>query len=139
MQNRALRHVYNIDLLENRVEMYSHQIQNCLPVRAIIFVNTATYVFNNLANNIHTNIAFDRNVLNSRTRRAGQLIKSQSKTNYGQKRISNFGVGIFNSIPQAIKYSPHMHAFKWTLKCHIRNEEMMSTFLSGKFLKTFGK
>jgi len=138
IQNRALRNVFNINLLENRVNMYTHQVQNCLLVRAINFVNSATYLYNNLSKKIHTNIVFSKVTSSSRTRKAGELIRSQSRTNYGHKRITSFGVGIFNVIPQDIKNLPHMHAFKWALKCHIRNEEMMSTCLSGDYLKTFG-
>lgn len=139
VQNRALRHVYNIEMLENRINLYAHLVQNCLPVRAINFVNSATYVYNNIKNKIHTNIIFERVASTSRTRQAGDLIKSESKTKYGQKRISSFGVGIYRSIPQDIRHLPHMHAFKWALKCYIRNEKMMSSFLSGDYLKSFGK
>ena len=138
IQNRALRSVFGIDFLENRVTMYAHLVQNCLPIRAINFVNTATYIYNNLNQKIHTNIAFDKYIISSRTRRAGELKKSESKTNYGQKNIRSLGVTIYNRIPQEIKFLPHMHAFKWALKCHIRNEEMMQMCFSGEYLKTFG-
>jgi len=86
IQNRALRNVFNINLLENRVNMYTHQVQNCLPVRAINFVISATYLYNNLSKKIHTNIVFSKVTSSSRTRKAGELIRSQSRTNYGQKK-----------------------------------------------------
>jgi len=136
IQNRALRNVFGIDFRENRVNMYAHLVQNCLPVRTINFISSATFIFNNLLSKIHSNIVFAR-VL-ARTRNAGDLRKSQSKSNYGKKRISSFGASIYNYIPQDYKNLPHMHAFKWALKCYIRNERMMSLFLSGDFLKELG-
>lgn len=138
IQNRVLRNVFNLDFLENRVNMYTHLIQDCLPIRAINFVNTATFIYSNLSHQIHSNIVFNKNPYNKRSRNAGRLLKALSNSNYGLKRITSFGVSIYNEVPDRIKSLPHMHAFKWALKSHIRNEEMMSLFLSADFLKRYG-
>ena len=115
--------------------MYTHLVQNCLPVRAINYVNSATFVYNNLSRKIHSNIVFDKIAASSRTRRTSGLRKPLSKSNYGKKRIMSVGASIFNEIPQDLKNLPQMHAFKWALRCYIRNEDMMSVFLSANYLK----
>ncbi|KAL7033520.1 hypothetical protein ACKWTF_007624 [Chironomus riparius] len=115
--------------------MYTHLVQNCLPVRAISYVNAATFIYSNLSKKIHSNIVLDKVAASNRTRSTGGLRKPLSKSNYGKKRITSFGVSIFNEIPKDLKNLPQMHAFKWALKCYIRNEDMMSVFLSANFLK----
>jgi len=138
IQNRALRSVFNLDKLTNRVQMYSHLVENCLPIRAINFLMAASFLFKNLHGNIQSNIRFPF-VQNRRGRSSNQreLQYFPSRTHYGHKSITSMGVKIFNSIPVEIKNLKHSAAFKWALRCHIRNEDFLSSCFSNEFLQKY--
>jgi hypothetical protein len=137
IQNQALRNVFNVDKRMSRVEMYTHNVQNCLPIRAINYVNTAAFVFSKLRNTIHSNIKFNKVSGNTRANVNGRLVKPASKSVTGKKRICSYAVNIFNNIGNDIKNLPHMHSFKWALKCTIRNVEFITTCLNGEYIRTF--
>jgi DNA mismatch repair ATPase MutS len=42
-QNRALRNIYDIDRLASRVQMYTYQVEDFLPIRALYFINTTPW------------------------------------------------------------------------------------------------
>ena len=136
IQNRAVRNVFNIDRLENRINMYTHLVQNCLPIRALHYVSTATYVYSNIHKLIHTNLVIQKS--NSRGRNAGRLSPATSRTNYGKKNIKSIGANIFNNIPNDVKTLKSAAAFKWSLKCQIRTEIFMSNCFSNNYLKNYG-
>ena len=137
IQNQALRNVFNLDRRDNRVYMYSHCVENCLPVRALHFINTAVFVFSNLKQRIHTNVEFKKSTGITRSNEKCQLIKPASKTKFGKKRISSYGVNIYNNIDIKIKKLPHVHAFKWALKCSIRTEDFITACLNGDYLRRY--
>jgi hypothetical protein len=133
IQNRALRNVFNIDRMENRVNMYTHLVENCLPLRALHYVSTASYIYSNLNKSIHTNVVIESS--RTRGRNARQLQPSIARTNYGKKNITTIGVNIFNSIPNDIRSLKTSQVFKWALKCHIRNEEFISTCFNNNYFQ----
>jgi hypothetical protein len=133
IQNRALRNVFNIDRLENRVNMYTHLVENCLPLRALHYVSTAGYIYSNVNKCIHTNIVIERS--HTRGRNARQLQPSISRNNYGKKNITSIGVNIFNNIPNDIRTLKTPQVFKWALKCHIRNEEFISNCFNNNYFQ----
>lgn len=49
------------------------------------------------------------------------------------KSIEAIGANIFNKIPSEIKASKHQHAFKWTLKCHLRKEKFLTSCFNSTF------
>jgi hypothetical protein len=136
IQNRTLRNVFGLDRMENRINMYTHLVENCLPIRAIHYINTACYIYGNIHKNIHTNIPIEKSV--TRGRSAARLRPVIGKTNYGKKDILSFGINIFNSIPNDIKTLKTLSSFKWALKCHIRNETFMSKCFDSSYFKEFG-
>jgi exonuclease III len=138
IQNRALRNVFDLDRRTNRVQMYLNLVENCLPLRAIGFLNTATFIYNASRNSIRTNLSFCR-ITNTRSQRRPQVVlkESSSKSSHGKKSISAFGVKLFNSIPNDIKAVRHMHAFKWTLRCHLRNEKFLESCFNNDYLRKF--
>jgi exonuclease III len=139
IQNRALRNVFDLDRLTNRVRMYLDLVENCLPIRAIGFLNTSSYIYGALHNLIHTNLRFDR-VSSQRSQRRPQAILKEelSKSNFGRKSITSFGVKLFNFIPNDIKALRHMHAFKWALRCHLRHEKFLEHCFTNDYLRKFG-
>ena len=129
IQNRTLRNVFNLDRLHNRVDMYTHKVENCLPISALYYVSVATFMYNSLSKRIRTNFVFTPSPCNS-LRERNKLRPRKARTNYGINSILTKGPKIFNDVPLAIKRSPHQYAFKWTLTCHLRKEESMKLFLN---------
>lgn len=135
LQNRALRNVYNLPYRANRVEMYTHRVESHLPIRGICLLNIATYMFKSLHNQTVTNIKYStgekihaRNLRNST-----QLRPAIKRNQFGAKSIETIGPEVYNKVPEDIKRLRTQQAFKWTLKCHLRDEK----FISSCFNKTF--
>jgi hypothetical protein len=138
IQNRALRSVFNLERYANRTDMYTHKTENCLPIRGLNFMLTATYIYKNIHGHTHSNIKFTHN--SNRRGRSSQHKELQctaSNTHYGHKSITSFGVKVFNSLPIDLKNLKHPAAFKWALRCYIRNENFMSSCFTNDYLKRF--
>lgn len=135
MQNRALRNVYNLNRLTNRNDMYLNLVDDFMPVRALCYIHTAAFVFNTIHEKIHTNIIFHVN--DADTRQKGDLRPRKARTLYGSKSILTIGSKIFNDVPSHIQNLPHVHAFKWQLRRHIRSTNSMELFLSSEYLSKF--
>jgi len=75
---------------------------------------------------VHSNITFSKQSGNTRSSVSGKLTKPFSRTISGKKRISSYAVNIFNDLKDDVKNLPHVYAFKWALKCSIRNEEFIA-------------
>ena len=135
LQNRALRNVYGLPYRSNRVDMYHHQVESHLPLRGICLLNIATYVFNNLHGSTFSNLVFpaSTHIHPGRTLRNSNLRPSASRTSYGSRAMSSVGPSIYNKIPASIQSSRHQHAFKWTLRCHLRNEVFISSCFDSSF------
>ena len=136
LQNRALKNVYDLPTLNNRISMYHHQVENHLPIRGTCLLHIATYVYNNLHALIHSNLIFStsNDIHPERTLRNSNLLRpALSKSNYGSRAMSSVGPVVFNKIPTMISTSRHQHAFKWTLRCHLRNETFISSCFDSSF------
>ncbi len=139
LQNRALRNVFWLPPRTNRISMYLHLVESFLPVRGIFFVSTASFVYNCMKHNTHTNIEFTKSSDISRRslRMSNPLLRPTTHTtNYGKKAITAIGAKIFNSVPSDITRIPHQHGFKWALRCYIRKSHFMKSFIEN-FLKSF--
>ncbi|KAG5674290.1 hypothetical protein PVAND_004268 [Polypedilum vanderplanki] len=138
LQNRALRNVYNLDRLENRVKMYTHLVSDCLPIRAISYLSTATIIYNILNKRTHSNLSFVKQSSNSRTLRRNDTLRATiCRTNRGSKSINFLGIHIYNNVPDEIKKLKHSYAFKWALKCNIRNENFIKLCFNNDYLSRF--
>lgn len=138
IQNRALRSVFNLDSKSSRVDMYLNHTENCLPIRGLNFLLTSSYIFRNLHAKVHSNIRFT--YVTTRRGRSSQrrnLQSTQSNTHYGHKSITSFGVNIFNSLHTDLKNCRHPAAFKWALRCDIRNKSFISACFSNEYLKRY--
>jgi hypothetical protein len=135
IQNRALRNVYNLGQFSSRVDMYTHKVENHLPIRAISLLNTATYMFQATHGKTICNIKFDKTSHLGREglRNQEKLRPAKSRTNCGKQSIDVFGPKVYNAIPDDIKSAHHEHAFKWTLKCYLRNEKFISSCFNSSF------
>jgi hypothetical protein len=135
-QNRALRNVYSLDRLENRVNMYQNLVENFLPIRAMFFVNSAAFVYNSLKKKHHTNMNFSYTIPRScRTRR--YLKPQKFRTQFGARCITSIGAKIFNELPDEIQNSIHIHRLKQTTKDFVRNESFLETSFNGQFLSKY--
>jgi len=136
IQNRALRNVFDLDRLTNRVQMYSHKVENCLSIRALFYLNTAVLIYNITHKRIHSNIVFTKSGTKA-TRQYNSLYPQKARTYYGRRCLLTFGPKIFNDAPDDIKRLPHTQAFKWALRCYIRNENFSSVCLSSDFTSKY--
>lgn len=136
IQNRALRNVYDLDRMYNRVDMYKNQVDGCLPLRGLLFQKLAVFILNILSRNIHSNMQFERTG-DGRTRDKKSLKLSKAKTMYGRKSVKYMGVKIYNSLPQEIKTARHIYSAKWLIKAHIRETSILDSCFNGQFLQKF--
>ena len=136
LQNRALRNVYELDRLTNRIEMYSELVEGNLPIRAMFFTAAAGFVFKTIKRNIFTNIQFDR--VGSRTGRRKEYLRPETaRTSYGKKRITAIAPRIFNDLPQEIQKSRHIHEFIRAVKIHCQQQSIIETCFNGDFLAKY--
>jgi hypothetical protein len=135
-QNRALRNVYRIERLTNRVKMYTHQVDDFMPIRAIYFINTTALIYKCMHAKIHTNMVFTR-VDNEITRSDSYIRPIRSRTLYAARSFLSIGVKMFNYVPNHIQNSQHVHAFKFFLCKYLKNEDFISICLSQRFLDKY--
>lgn len=136
-QNRALRNVFNLDRFDNRIEMYLHNVENCLPIRAMHYVNTAVFIFNIVNEKVLSNIRLHTAHTTRTTRNSNQYKPCKFKSNFGKRMIQTLGIKIYNNVPQTIKELTSHRAFKWALKCTIRRQDFISNCFSNMYLKLF--
>jgi hypothetical protein len=138
IQNRALRSVFNLERRFNRIKMYSHHVENCLPIRGINYLLTSTYIYKNLHGNILSNIKLSKTInRRGRSSQQNEIQCSSSNSHYGHKSITSFGVKIFNNLPTDLKNLKHPAAFKWALRCHLRKESFLSSCFSNDYLRRY--
>ena len=113
--------------------MFAHQVESHLPIRGCCVLNTTSYVYNVIHGNTYSNIKFAESSHSVNLRERGTPRPAASKTNYGAKSIEAFGPKLFNKILSDIKKSRHQHDFKWTMKCHLRNEKFITTCFNNNF------
>lgn len=138
LQNRALRNTYGLPTRISRSEMYLHLVETHLPIRGIAVLNTALIVYKSI--NGHTNSNISYILVGTATQSKGMTLRNSlmlrpaaQKTNYGAKSIATVGPRIMNAISQEIKLSKHPHAFKWCLRCYLRNEKFINSCFNKDF------
>ena len=136
LQNRALRNVYDLPEQLNRGKMYAHYVESHLPIRACCLVGIATYMFNVINGKTHSNIDFHpaQSSHGQKLRNSKLLRPAPARTNYGTKSLETIRPSLYNKIPVDIRNSHHQHAFKWSLKCHLRNENFINACFTSNFL-----
>lgn len=136
LQNRALRNIFKLPRLQNRVEMYGHLVHNNLPLRAICLANTAMFMYNAMHSNVRTNIIFENVGIktNRRLRNAQELRTPQSHNKYGQQSMVSVGPSVFNHLPEEIKNAAHHHNFKKKLKSILHSENFIEKCFDNNFL-----
>jgi len=84
IQNRMIRNMYEFDRLQNRIEMYKKVAdENILPIRAMNFLSTASFIYMCRSKSIHTKLTFEsyRGIRSRMT-----LRPTAAKNNLGKKR-----------------------------------------------------
>jgi hypothetical protein len=137
IQNRALRNVFGIERLANRTQMYVGSVENCLPIRALHYVQSASYIYCNINRASHTNIILETNSL--RGRYSNELRPATTRTNYGKRDITCIGVNIYNSVPKNIQVICSAVGFKSAPRCHIRTEEFLARCFNNNYLRIFSR
>jgi hypothetical protein len=136
IQNRALRSVFGLSKDLNRVEMYDKYVENCLPIRGLNYLNTASYVYNNIHKKCLSNIVFERSLNEEYELRSNEELKpARYKTNYGQKSITTYGVKVFNSIPDSVQQMKTTASFKRSLKLYLKTDQFLSRCFTGHYLR----
>lgn len=136
IQNRVIRNIYGFDRLHGRIDMFKSIINDrILPIRAMNFLSTASFMFLCQKNAIHSNFEFERNI----GRRSGKALRSSAtKNNYGKKDIHHFGVNIYNSLPTETRNAIHIHAFKFLVRQYVASDDFLSCCFDNGYLKSFG-
>ena len=136
IQNRMIRNLYGFDRRDNRSGMYMRVTHdNIIPIRAMNFLNTASFVYSCKRNLIHNNISFEVNVME---RNLLNLRPAASRNSYGRKNIQHFGVNIYNQLPVRIKKAIHIHSFKSQVRQFMSTTEFLDICFDGRYLRTYG-
>lgn len=140
MQNRMIRNIFGFDRRDDRTEMYlSISHHNIIPIRAMHFLSTASFVFSCRRRMIHSNISFETNVME---RNRMQLRTSAARKSYGKKDIKHFGVNIYNNLPVQIKRAFHIHMFKSQVRQFMASQDFLNLCFDDRpgnsYLRAFG-
>lgn len=133
LQNRALRHVYDLEYRCNRVKMYTTHVDSHLPIRGITAASIATYVFGTLHNHTHSKLKFGAANHGKTFRHSDNLRTPLVRTNYGRNSIEHFGAVIYNKLPETIKKCRCTHSFKRALKKKLQDECFIQTCFNSSF------
>lgn len=135
LQNRALRNVYHLPNRANRSYMFQHQVESHLPIRGIVALNTATFMFKALHNMTTTNLHFVKagDCHERKLRNSTSLRLPSRRTVFADQAIDVSGPRVFNKVPDDIKALRSPASFRWALRCHLRNQ----VFIESCFNKTF--
>lgn len=116
--------------------MYEEKVEKNLPIRALCYINIATFMYNCIHKKILTN--FDFAAVNPGSSRRDEYFKPDiSKTSIGARKIETFGPKIFNSVPNGIKKMSNQHSFKASLVMHIKNPQFLKSCFNNDFLKKY--
>lgn len=137
LQNRALRNVYNLPNRTSRSEMYLHMVENHLPVRGICLLNLATHMYKAIHGATVSNLNLVRaaDTHSHNLRNSSAFRPAAKRTRKGARAFEVVGPEIFNKIPDAIKNLRTSHAFRWALRCHLRNDDFIKTCFDNSFFK----
>jgi hypothetical protein len=130
LQNRAVRSVYRLNHLHNRVLMY--QNSKILHVRALCVMRIAKFMF--LARKGDTLHNFKFNRLGGVTRGANNLRTTTAKTSHGKRNITFIGPHIYNALPIDITKAQTKYQFRHKMKQLLLETHMNDKLLNGNFL-----
>ena len=108
-------------------EQSANHVENHLPVRACYLVGIATYMFNVIKNKMISNITFQTAQLSSHSQNL--------RNNNLQLAKETFGPRLYNKLLVDIKNSYHQHAFKWSPKCLLKDENCINACFKSDFLQ----
>lgn len=114
LQNRALKHVFKLPLLQDSVSLYENIAKGILPLQGVIFLSTVSFIHKLLLKKIKSNIKISTN--NNNTRSNGSLTASSFKSNYMKTDITYFGVQLYNKLPADIRNEENIDKFKSAVK-----------------------
>jgi hypothetical protein len=135
VQNRMLRNMYGLDRMHNRVTMYKNIApDNVLPIRAMNFLKTASFIFMCRNRSTHSNLIFESSK-GIRTR--SNLRSASARSCVGRKDILHFGVNLYNYLPLQIRKAVHVHSFKFQVKQFLSSEKFLSQCFDNGYLKLF--
>lgn len=121
LQNMALRSVYFLPNLYNRVMMYTALPDSILPVKALYMYSLSKYVYAVRSRMTFSNYAF--NVGHGRNAQRLQTIcVDRARTVFGDRRIMVSGARIFNGLPLEIRNSTRMTSFKPLCRSHLKRQ-----------------
>jgi hypothetical protein len=136
-QNRALKNTYDLPRELSRVPMYLNYVESHLPIRGLCVLNIARYVYAVRKNVTHSNLVFrhaqPHHNKTLRSSKHPRLEKFQARSMYGTKSIESLGPQIYTELPLQLQLLPHQHAFKWAIKCHLRNEKFIHSCFDASF------
>jgi hypothetical protein len=135
LQNRALRNVFNLPFLTNRVEMYSHLVGKQLPVRGNALLKTAITVHKLINGHAFSNLKFTlaSEVHRKNLRNKSSLRPALQHSTFGTRSLETIGPRIYNKIPNEIKSKKSASAFKQSLSRHLHSEEFITSCFNNQF------
>lgn len=130
IQNRALRSVFRLEPLHNRVKMYKDI--NILPIRALCYSKIAEFIYKCLRGLTLTSLQFEKRGGN--TRQSNQLKIRKFNNNHGKQSILALGPKIFNGLPDEIKRAKSLFEFKRRMKEHILSSNLIVSLFERNFI-----
>ena len=120
-QNKALKAVYKLPYLFATFQLYSSVAKGILPLLALNFLSSVTYVHKVITNTgTLYNIDFSTPFHEYQTRFSHNICKAKFKNEYGRRRIAYIGPYYYNKLPDSLKLLRDIHKFKLAVKdyCH---------------------
>lgn len=119
LQNKAIKHMYRLDIRTSTLLLYSSISRGILPIKAMYIYELGIWMYKNIQNKLKSNLYFQKQQHDHATRTQSNLCLPKVRTNYAKQRIEYIGSLTFNSIPVEIKSSPTVSIFKNKLKTWI--------------------
>lgn len=110
LQNRALKLVFGLPRLTSSVSLYTNYAKNLLPVQGLHIFSVLKYVKSSMDLKTHSNVEFQR-ANQGRLRPRFELVRRNSRTKRGAKRISILGVNYFNLLPVEVRSETRSFVF----------------------------
>lgn len=129
LQNRALKLALGLDRLTRTSELFTVHAPNVLPVKGLHLLNVCKFVKQAMNNEIYYTLNFLRNETSLSVRNPRIFCLQQVNTNYGQKRILNYGPALYHSLPIELRSQRRTPTFLKKAKLHFKSPPVLDSLL----------
>lgn len=112
LQNRAVRNIYELPVLEPRVLMYERPEVRVLPLRGIYEYALCSLVFKTIRGECNSRISFNAAMHDYPSRGSQLLTKPKCKLELCKRRIGYAGPSSYNNLPEQCRNAVNITRFK---------------------------